>query len=54
VAVAYKHPDTGEEIDYFPADTKFLAQCEVVYKEFEGWQQEIKKAKTWVRYSFAF
>ncbi|KAL2164251.1 hypothetical protein VTH06DRAFT_3467 [Thermothelomyces fergusii] len=38
VAVAYKDPDTGEELDYFPADLGYLERCEVVYKEFEGWQ----------------
>ncbi|KAK4252104.1 Adenylosuccinate synthetase [Corynascus novoguineensis] len=38
VAVAYKDPDTGEELEYFPADLGYLERCEVVYKEFEGWQ----------------
>ncbi|KAL2170542.1 hypothetical protein VTG60DRAFT_4650 [Thermothelomyces hinnuleus] len=38
VAVAYKDPDTGEELGYFPADLGYLERCEVVYKEFEGWQ----------------
>ncbi|KAL1837918.1 hypothetical protein VTJ49DRAFT_3264 [Mycothermus thermophilus] len=37
VAVAYKDPETGEELDYFPADLAYLERCEVVYKEFEGW-----------------
>ncbi|KAI6489588.1 hypothetical protein MCOR14_010200 [Pyricularia oryzae] len=37
VAVAYKDPATGEELDFFPADLSLLERCEVVYKEFEGW-----------------
>ncbi|KAL2024643.1 hypothetical protein VTK56DRAFT_6844 [Thermocarpiscus australiensis] len=38
VAIAYKDPQSGEELDYFPADLGYLENCEVVYKEFEGWQ----------------
>ncbi|GAB1320291.1 Adenylosuccinate synthase [Madurella fahalii] len=38
VAVAYKDPQLGHELEYFPADLGFLETCEVVYKEFEGWQ----------------
>ncbi len=48
VAVAYKSPE-GEELDYFPADLAFLEKCEVVYKEFEGWQKPTTHAKTYVR-----
>ncbi|TWU73714.1 hypothetical protein ED733_005106 [Metarhizium rileyi] len=46
VAVAYKSPE-GEEIDYFPADLGYLETCEVVYKEFEGWQKPTTHAKTY-------
>ncbi|KAK4106234.1 Adenylosuccinate synthetase [Parathielavia hyrcaniae] len=38
VAVAYKDPATGNDLDFFPADLGFLETCEVVYKELEGWQ----------------
>ncbi|KAI6354156.1 hypothetical protein MCOR25_008734 [Pyricularia grisea] len=37
VAVGYKDPATGEELDFFPADLSLLERCEVVYKDFEGW-----------------
>lgn len=30
VAVAYKEPASGQEIDYFPADLGLLEMCEVV------------------------
>jgi adenylosuccinate synthase len=49
VAVAYKTPE-GEEIDHFPADLGYLENCEVVYKEFEGWQKPTTHAKTYVSY----
>ncbi|KAK4123344.1 Adenylosuccinate synthetase [Parathielavia appendiculata] len=45
VAVAYKDPETGSELDYFPADLGFLERCEVVYKEFEGWQSPTTAVK---------
>ena len=48
VAVAYKDPQTGEELDYFPADLNYLETLEVVYKEFEGWQKPTTAAKTFV------
>jgi len=31
----------GEIIKEFPASLKFLAQCEPVYQEFPGWQEDI-------------
>jgi len=49
VAVAYKDPDTGEELEYFPADLGYLERCEVVYKEFEGWQTTTTAVKKFVR-----
>lgn len=48
VAVAYKDPQTGEELDYFPADLGFLEKCEVVYKELEGWQTSTTAVKKFV------
>jgi hypothetical protein len=48
VAVAYKDPETGNELDYFPADLGYLERCDVVYKEFEGWQTSTTAVKTFV------
>lgn len=48
VAVAYKDPTTGETLDHFPAGVDTLADLEVVYKEFEGWQKPTTAAKTFV------
>lgn len=48
VAVAYKDPKTGETLDHFPAGVDTLADLEVVYKEFEGWQKPTTAAKTFV------
>lgn len=47
VAIAYKDPQTGEQIDYFPADLGSLDSFDVVYKEFEGWMKPTTKAKTY-------
>lgn len=49
MAVAYKDPETGEELDYFPADLTYLEKCEVVYKEFEGWMTSTTAVKKFVR-----
>jgi hypothetical protein len=46
--VAYKDPETGAVLEYFPADLGFLERCEVVYHEMEGWQQPTTQAKTFV------
>ncbi|KAK0615312.1 Adenylosuccinate synthetase [Bombardia bombarda] len=46
VAVAYKDPATGEELEYFPADLEILRDLEVVYQEFEGWQTPTTAAKS--------
>ncbi|PHH67223.1 hypothetical protein CDD81_2992 [Ophiocordyceps australis] len=45
VAVAYKDAKTHEELDYFPADLEFLDKCQVVYREFEGWQTPIASVR---------
>lgn len=47
VAVAYKDPQSGEEIDFFPADLALLERCEVVYKELEGWNKPTTHAKSY-------
>jgi len=42
VAVAYQRH--GERVDYFPAEfgLEFLAQCEPVYEELLGWDEDIR------------
>ncbi len=45
MAVAYKDPETGDLIDYFPADLEYLEKCEVVYEDFKGWQTPITSVK---------
>ncbi|KAM0666868.1 hypothetical protein ACQRIT_005568 [Beauveria bassiana] len=45
VAVAYKDPETGDLIDFFPADLEYLEKCEVVYEEFKGWNTPITSVK---------
>jgi adenylosuccinate synthase len=47
VAVAYKDKATGTELDYFPADLSTLEQCEVVYRDFKGWNTPTTHAKTY-------
>lgn len=49
VAVAYKDPETGKELEYFPADLGYLERCGVVYREFEGWQTPTTAVKKFVR-----
>ncbi|KAM5388026.1 hypothetical protein ACJA88_001286 [Fusarium oxysporum] len=44
VATAYKID--GKEIDSYPADLDILDQCEVVYKDFPGWQTPTTNAKS--------
>ncbi|KAG5918026.1 hypothetical protein E4U22_000563 [Claviceps purpurea] len=46
VAVGYKSPE-GKELDYFPADLGYLDKCDVVYKEFEGWQKPTTHVKNY-------
>ncbi|ROT37684.1 adenylosuccinate synthetase [Sodiomyces alkalinus F11] len=48
VAVAYKDPDTGEEIPSFPADLSQLERVEVVYQELPGWNQPTAKIQTFM------
>ncbi|WP_056983778.1 adenylosuccinate synthase [Lentilactobacillus farraginis] len=44
ICVAYKLD--GKEIDDYPATLKELNQCEAVYEELPGWEEDITKAKT--------
>ncbi|KAI1385755.1 Adenylosuccinate synthetase [Hypoxylon trugodes] len=46
VAVAYKHPDTGEVIDGFPASAKLLSRVQVEYKTLKGWNTKTTGTKT--------
>ena len=48
VAIAYKSRETGEELDYFPADLGHLEKCDVVYRDFEGWQKPTTSIKKFV------
>lgn len=47
IAIAYKDPETGEEIPSFPADLSVLERAEVVYHEMEGWNKPTTHAKTY-------
>lgn len=37
----------GEKIDYIPASLEDLAQCNPIYKEFNGWDQSICNARSY-------
>lgn len=44
VCVGYRH--NGKILDLFPASLKVATECEPVYEEFDGWnEEEIKRAK---------
>ncbi|KAI9896659.1 hypothetical protein N3K66_008831 [Trichothecium roseum] len=45
VATAYKID--GEELDSYPADLDILDRCEVVYKDFPGWQKPTTNAASY-------
>lgn len=44
ICVAYKY--RGEVINHFPASLKILAECEPVFEEFPGWNEDITNVKT--------
>jgi adenylosuccinate synthase len=44
ICVAYKYK--GKNIEEFPASLKVLAQCEPVYEEFDGWNEDITGVKS--------
>jgi len=43
--IAYKDPQTGEEIPSFPADLDLLARAEVVYHDLPGWNSPTTKVQ---------
>ena len=43
VCVAYELD--GEIIDHYPADLTVLERCKPVYKEFDGWTDDISKVR---------
>jgi len=47
VCTAYTDCETGEEINYMPANIKKLAKCRPVLKTFKGWDQDTTQCKSW-------
>lgn len=47
IAIAYKDPETGEELPSFPADPSLLERVEVVYHELPGWKTSTAKTRQW-------
>lgn len=45
VATGYKDPQTGQELESFPASLEQLANVEVIYKELPGWNTPITHIK---------
>jgi adenylosuccinate synthase len=45
ICVGYKFP-SGEFTHAFPANIDLFAQCQLVYEEFDGWQEDILNAQT--------
>lgn len=48
IAIAYKDPETGEELPSFPADHSVLERVEVVYHEMPGWNSSIAGVRQWM------
>ena len=46
VCVAYELD--GEIIDHYPADLTVLERCKPVYKEFDGWTDDISKVREYI------
>ncbi|MFC4778320.1 adenylosuccinate synthase [Paenibacillus sp. GCM10023252] len=44
ICTAYKY--RGELIEHYPASLKILSECEAVYEELPGWDEDITSAKT--------
>jgi adenylosuccinate synthase len=40
-AYAYR----GETLDYFPQDSEILAQCQPIYEDLPGWQEDVQQAR---------
>ncbi|KAH8714250.1 Adenylosuccinate synthetase [Ilyonectria robusta] len=47
IAIAYKDPETGEELAAYPADLNILDRAEVIYHEMPGWNKPTTNAKTY-------
>lgn len=47
IAIAYKDPETGEEIPSFPADHSLLERAVPVYHEMPGWKSSIAGVRHW-------
>ena len=45
ICVGYKFDN--KVIDYFPASLNDLAKCEPIYEEFDGWGDEVAKARSY-------
>ncbi|KAH0599777.1 hypothetical protein MHUMG1_02567 [Metarhizium humberi] len=46
VAVAYKDPESGEELASYPTDPDILDRAHVVYHEMPGWKRPTTNVKT--------
>jgi adenylosuccinate synthase len=46
IAVAYKDPESGEELASYPADPDILDRAHVVYHEMPGWKTPTTNVKT--------
>ncbi|KAH0499584.1 hypothetical protein TgHK011_006765 [Trichoderma gracile] len=46
IAIAYKDPETGEELESYPASLDILDRAEVIYHEMPGWNTPTTNAKT--------
>jgi len=45
ICVAYRLPG-GELVEHYPASLGVLSQCEAVYEELPGWNEDISEART--------
>jgi adenylosuccinate synthase len=46
ICSAYRLPD-GQIIEQFPSDSAVLEQCEPVYEQLPGWNEEIADVRSW-------
>lgn len=46
VATAYVDPETGAELESFPADLELLGRVQPKYVELKGWEKPITGAKS--------
>jgi adenylosuccinate synthase len=44
IAVAYSYH--GKRLDYFPQDSEILAECQPIYEEMQGWQEDVTGVRT--------